>query len=88
MIKPINIYNDNLFRLYREETMVKTEEGNLEIIVSRGGLDKMYLRTSAVYKFLKAGKITWERAEELLHKDARDVLNIWKKYDVVLKVDT
>ena len=85
MKKPFSGGTDNLFRLYREETMVINEDGSPEIIVSRGKLDKVYLRTCAVHKLLKAYKITWSRAEESLYDEARSVLNIWKRNSIANK---
>jgi hypothetical protein len=82
MIKPLNIMVDNMFRLYREHVppmIMVNGKRTTEWTYVRGKLDRVYLRTCAVHKLLKAYKITWSRAEELLHPEARSVLRIWKR---------
>ena len=88
MKKPYSGGSDNLFRLYRESiprgTLVDGER-TVEWTYKRGKLDRVYLRTCAVHKLLKAYKITWSRAEELIYDEARSVLTIWKRNSIANK---
>ena len=46
-------------------------------------LDRAYIRTCACYKLMKAGKITADRAVELMTQrhvgNARNTVEIWKR---------
>lgn len=62
---------DDLFHTTRDGRTVRTVHSNVFHMTPDRSLDRLYLRTCAVYRLLKSGRITREQALEISNRPIR-----------------